>query len=256
MKTPQLQPDFNMKYCILLFSAMVCVGTFHAQQLTEISSQDFVKEMKPVIEKMNQSNSKLKFKKEIYKDLHSNELISSASGIIYNGTGKSFRLENDGITIIQTNEIYVIIDSLENIVQITDPDTNFNPSMALVNFKLEALSKFKLSSYKTAAYTSYKVVPENLGDGTIEYEVDNKSQLIYRFKVAYPPANYFSETIDDETVEEPYAVITYEPMEKIKNPAPVFDLKPYVFLDENGTYQLSDQLVNYELYDARYHSIK
>lgn len=245
-----------MKYGIILMSALIYIGKINAQQLTEISTQDFIKEMNPVIGKMNQSNSKLTFKKEIYRDLHSNELISSASGVVYNGTGKSFRLENDGITIIQTSEIYVIIDSLENIVQLTEPDTNFNPSMALVNFNPESLSRFKLSSYKTPAYTTYRVVPENLGDGTIEYEVDNKSHLIYRFKVAYPPANYFSETIDDETVEEPYAVITYEPIEKIKDPKPLFDLRPYIVLDENGKYKLSDQLVNYELYDARYHPIK
>lgn len=232
------------------------MGTAGAQQLTEISSQDFLKEMKPVIEKMNQSNCKLKFKREVYKDLRTNELLSTGTGVIYYGSGNTFRMENEGITIIQTGDIYVIIDSLENLVQLTDPDKNFSPATAVVNFNLEALSKFKLSYYKTAAYTTYKVIPENLADGTIEYQVDNKSGLIYRFKISYPPANYFSETIDDETVEEPYAVITYEPMEKIKNGSKFFDLTPYLVAGTDGKYVLSDKLINYELYDARYHPIK
>lgn len=245
-----------MKQYLIILTAFVWIGQVSAQQLTEINSGDFIKEMTPVIEKMNQNNCKLRFKREVYKDLRSNELISTTNGVIYHGTDKLFRLENDGITIIQTNEIYVIIDSLENLVQLAEPDTNFNPSMALMNLKMEALSKFKLSYYKTAAYTTYKVVPENPGDGIVEYQVDNKSKMIYRFKVSYPPANYFSENIDDETVEEPYAVITYEPIEKIKNSDQIFNLKPYVVLDENGKYKLSDKLVNYELYDSRYHPIK
>ncbi|WP_343748982.1 hypothetical protein [Fluviicola sp.] len=245
-----------MKGYLAILIAVTWIGNVGAQQLTEISSQDFLKEMKPVIEKMNQSNCKLKFKKEIYKDLRTNELISTSTGVVYYGSGNTFRMENEGVTIIQTGDIYVIIDSLESLVQLTEPDKNFSPAMAVGNFNLEALSKFKLSYYKTTAYTTYKVIPDNLSEGTIEYQVDNKSGLIYRFKVSYPPANYFSETIDDETVEEPYAVVTYEPMEKIKNPAKLFDLAPYVVASGDGKYVLSDKLINYELYDARYHPIK
>lgn len=237
-----------LTFCIVLLS----VGKLNAQQYTEISPELFVKEMKPVIVKMSQSNSKLQFKKEIYKDLHSNELVSSSSGAIYYGTGMSFKMENEGITIIQTNEIYVVIDSSERIVQLAKPDSSFNPAASLMNFKEDALSKFKLSSYKTDNYVSYKVIPENLSEGTIEYQVDRKSNMLYRFKVSYPPANYFSENMDDETLEEPYVVMIYEPIQKLKNPEQFFDLKNILVKKANGEYLLADQLINYELHDSRY----
>jgi len=244
-----------MKQYIILFMLIVFTRS-HAQQLTEISSGDFIREMRPVIEKMNQDNSKLRFKKEVYRDARSNELLSSSVGVIYHGKERSFRMEDGGVTIMQTNDIYLVVDSLDRVIQLAEPDTNFNPSMALMNLKAEALEKFQLSSYKNATFITYKVVPENLMDGTIEYQVDLKSNMIYRFKISYPAANYFSEDLDDETVEEPYAVITYEPLEKIKDPQKLFDLKQYIVPDQEGKYKLSDQLVNYELYDSRYHPIK
>jgi hypothetical protein len=234
--------------------AFICFGRVHAQTYTEISKELFLKEMRPVIEKMSQSNSKLIFKKEIFKDLHSNELISSSTGVIYTGTGKSFRMENEGITIIQTDDIYVVIDSMEQIVQLAKPDSSFNPSASLANFKSDALSKFKLSSFKTDTYISYKVIPENLAEGTIEYQVDRKTNMLYRFKVSYPSANYFSENLDDETLEEPYAVMVYEPLQKIKNPEALFDLSRIIVKQANGEYLLAEQMTNYELHDSRFKS--
>jgi len=249
-----LQQDFNMKLTLTFCLVLVLVGKLNAQQFTEISSELFVKEMKPVIEKMNQHNSRLSFKKEIYKDLHSNELISSSSGTIYYGTGITFRMENEGLTIIQTNEIYVVIDSLQAMVQLAKPDSSFNPAASLMNFKADALSKFKLSSYKTDSYISYKVVPPNLSEGTIEYQVDRKSNVLYRFKVSYPPANYFSENMDDETLEEPYVVMIYEPIQKLKNPEELFDLKHILVKNAGGEYLLADQMTHYELHDSRFQS--
>ncbi len=243
-----------MRIFTTLCIALAFLGKANAQQFTEIPAELFIKEMKPVIAKMNQNNCKLTFKKEIYKDLRSNELVSSSTGVIYYGTGISFRMENEGITLIQTDEIYMVIDSTEHIVQLAEPDSSFNPSAALMNFKTEALSKFKLSSFKTDSYISYKVVPENLSEGIIEYQVDRKSNMLYRFKISYPPGNYFSENMDDETLEEPYAVIIYEPIQKLKNPEAFFDLKHIVVKNAKGEYLLADQMINYELHDSRYHT--
>lgn len=230
----------------------VSVLQLNAQQFKEISSDLFVREMKPVIAKMNQANSRLAFKKEIYKDLHSNELMTASSGVIYYGTGKTFRMENEGITVIQTDDLFVLIDSTEQLVQLATPDTSFNPSASLLNFRTDALLKFKLSSYKTDKYISYKVVPENLADGIIEYQVDLKSNMLYRFKVSYPPANYFSENMEDETLEEPYVIMVYEPIQPLKNPERYFDLKNILVKNAGGEYLLSEQLTNYELHDSRY----
>jgi hypothetical protein len=254
VRTHQLQPDSKMKRYTALCMAFLCFGKFHAQEYTDLSKELFLKEMRPVIEKMSQSNSKLTFRKEIFKDVHSNELISSSKGVIYSGTGKSFRMESDGITIIQSDDIYVLIDSAEHIVQLAKPDSSFNPSASLANFKLEALSKFKLSSFQTDTYSSYKVVPENLSEGIIEYQVDRKTNMLYRFKVSYPPANYFSEDLEDETLEEPYAVMVYEPLQKIKNPEAVFDLSKIIVKQANGDYLLAEQMTNYELHDSRFKS--
>jgi hypothetical protein len=230
----------------------VSVLQLNAQQFKEISSDLFVREMKPVIAKMNQANSRLAFKKEIYKDLHSNELMTASSGVIYYGTGKTFRMENEGVTVIQTDDLFVLIDSTEQLVQLATPDTSFNPSASLLNFRTDALLKFKLSSYKTDKYISYKVVPENLADGIIEYQVDLKSNMLYRFKVSYPPANYFSENMEDETLEEPYVIMVYEPIQPLKNPERYFDLKNILVKKAGGEYLLSEQLTNYELHDSRY----
>lgn len=241
-----------MRLDAALCMVLLCFGKLHAQTYKEISGELFLKEMKPVIEKMSQNNSKIAFKKEIFKDLHSNELISSSSGVIYYGTGKTFRMESEGIKVIQTHEIYVIVDSLEQLVQLSKPDSSFNPSASLANFKLDALSRFKLSSYKADQYISYKVIPENLSEGIIEYQVDRKSNMLYRFKVSYPAANYFSENLEDETLEEPYAVIIYEPIQQIKNPEVLFDLSGIIRKQANGEYLLAEQLTHYELHDSRY----
>lgn len=245
----------NMKTTILfLLSIFSIVGWNFAQEFKEISSESFVKEMTEIVRTMNKDNFKMTFKKEIYKDKVTNELIASTTGYMMHGTGLIYRSQSDGILVIQTDKLNVVIDSAALVVQLSKPDTSFNPAKAMANFNEESLKQFKLYKALAKGYTVYRVMPENLGEGIIEYYVKENGASIYKMIITYPPANYFSENLDDETLEEPYAILIYEPIKALteQERKTVFNLDEILVPIEGGRYMLNDNYKQYELYDSRY----
>lgn len=234
-----------------LFALVIGFSSF-SQKMESITPEVFVREMQPVVAKMNRDNSTIRFKREVYKDLKTKELVSTSSGCLYHGAGMTFRLENDQVTIIQDNSLYLIIDSTAGIIQLSEADTTFNPAGAIANFNTASLEKFQLFRSHSGTFDQYKIIPEDLSEGTIEYFVDTKTQQIYKVSITYPPANYFSENMDDETLEEPFAIVIYEPLKQLVSEGKLFDMSTILLPLGDGRFKLTEAYRDFELYDARY----
>lgn len=241
----------NTYLLIGLFALITGFSSF-SQKMESITPEVFVEEMQPVVAKMNRDNITIRFKREIYKDLKTKELVSTSSGCLYHGAGVTFRLENDQVTIIQDKDLYLIIDSTSGVIQLSGADTTFNPAGAIANFNTESLEKFQLFRAHSGAYDQYKIIPEDLSEGTVEYYVDTKTQQIYKVSITYPPANYFSENMDDETLEEPFAIVIYEPVKQLASNGKLFDMSAILLPLGNGRFKLTEAYRDFELFDARY----
>jgi len=128
--------------------------------------------------------------------------------------------------------------------------------MALSNLTEKNLKDYTVYMFKGDAYTQFKVESKNVGESTLEFFVDNKTKHLYKLSILFPKANYFSEDITDESEEQPFIVLIYEPLTSLKNASKLFDTKNVLIPDEKGRFSLAPSYSNFKLYDSRYEPTK
>lgn len=244
------------KICISFFLLLLAMakGMVYSQSYESISSEQFVKIMTPIVQKLNSDNIKVSYKKDIYQDINTKQLISSTSGYILHGKGLYYKNISEGFVEIQTNQLNVVIDSASSSVQISNPDTLYTHTNAITNFNVENMKKYELYMLNTNNVKQFKIITNNSSEGIIEYFISAKEQTLYKMIITYPRANYFSESIEDETLEEPFAVIIYEPIQELtqyeQNNS--FNLDHILTPVSDKQFKLTDNYSQFKLYDSRY----
>ena len=227
-------------------------GMSAAQTSTVLSSSEFSKEIEPMRMIMNKEMTFIRFKRDIFQDLASNKIIESSSGTLYKGKGLNYKMINGGMTIVQTEKISLVIDSANNVVQINSVDSSLKISNFLTELPANILDNYEFEKISYPAFFVLKATAVKTNDGIMEFYFHAKTKMLYKFVLTFPPANYFSEELDDETLETPTVVIVYEPAQTIKPGEVSFDHSPYIKLNENGKFVLTEKMVGYELIDTRY----
>lgn len=231
------------------FLSLVFFGL--TQKATPISSENFIKEMNLVRKSINLENSKLVFKKSIYRDKQSMEIISEENGQYLRGVGSDYKLMTEGVLVIQTGKIKIMVDSTEEFVQLSHFDSLSFPGNEIVQIPTEYLAQFDLFKSSSATYAMYSMVPkEDGGEGMIDIYVDTKTSRLYRIDISFPKGNYFSEDLEDETEEEPLVSIVYEPIELLKQKLNL-DFSSILIKEEKGNYRLNEQFSSFQFHDAR-----
>jgi hypothetical protein len=223
-----------------------------AQTRTILSSAEFSKEVAPIRTMMNKEMTSIKFKKDVFQDAMTNKLIESGSGILYKGKGLNYKMINNGLLIVQSDQISLVVDSATNIVQINSVDSSLKISNFLANFPTALLDNYEFEKIENPSFFVLKVTNLKTDEGTMEFYFHTKTKMLYKFVMTFPPANYFSEELDDETIETPSVVMVYEPIQTLKQGEVSFDHSPYVTLNENGKFVLTEKMAGYELIDTRY----
>lgn len=223
-----------------------------AQTRTVLSSAEFSKEVAPIRSMMNKEMTFIKFKKDIFQDVATNKLIESSSGILYKGKGLNYKMINNGLLVLQTDKINLVVDSAANIVQINSVDSSLKISNFLADFPTTVLDNYEFEKIVNPTFFVLKATAVKTDEGTMEFYFHSKTKMLYKFILTFPPANYFSEELDDETIETPSVVMIYEPIQTLKPGDGSFDYSPYVKLNENGKFVLTEKMTAYELIDTRY----
>ncbi|WP_341903537.1 hypothetical protein [Fluviicola taffensis] len=244
-----------MKEITLLVCLCLSIGCFSQERKT-LDAKSFNAEMVQLGKKMNAELISVKFKKEIFKDINSSVIIESSSGQIIRGKGLEYKMVNPGMISFQTRNLNVVVDSLERIVIISNVDSTLQQVTQLQQIPADALKGYKLEKIVFPTYYILRAEPENASIGIMEFYVHTQSTELYKLNMFYPPGNYFSESMEDESVESPYLTIIFEPMKKLKETANLISLENILEKTATGEYLLSPKMVGFQLKDSRYKSPK
>lgn len=240
-------------YKILAFG-LICLfqSLGIAQTTAKISGKDFKKEIEPVRLMMNKEYSFIRFKKEVFQDEKTSQPAESSNGVIYRGSGINYKMVNEGVTILHLSNVILIIDSTSRMIQISEPDSVTKTVDLLGEISMEMLQNYEIEKTVFPAYISYKAIPKSAMESTLEFFVDIKSKLLYKLKMTLPEANYFSDNLEDETLEKPYVLMVYEPVQELKKDSNLFSYTSYLRLNESKKFELTEAFSAYELHDSRY----
>ncbi|MNY02319.1 hypothetical protein D3C86_1348890 [compost metagenome] len=145
-----------------------------------------------------------------------------------------------------------MVDSLDKIVYISNIDSSMRQVAQMQQIPLDALKDYKLEKISFPTYYILKAEPKNATIGTLEFYVHTKSTELYKFTIFYPPGNYFSEAMDDESIESPYLSIIFEPMKKLKETSHLISLDDILEKTTSDEYVLSSKMEGFQLKDSRY----
>lgn len=232
--------------------SLVAAGSIHAQTSVKLTSAEFNKEIAPSRALMNRENISIRFKKEIFEDVNSKVLLESSTGMVCRGKDINYKMMNDGLVVVQTDELKVIVDSVNMLIQLGEVESELKSIDFLGDLPLNMLDNYELEKTTYPNHFVFKASPKNADDAIMEMFINNKDKSLYKLVVTMQPANYFSESLSDETLESPYVTIVYEPLQTIKNAEAMITYQPYIQKNQSGKYELTPAFSAYQLHDSRY----
>lgn len=240
-----------MKYSLSIICSFLSFLSI-SQEVKSLDAKSFNSEMALLGKKMNAELVSCKFKKEVFKDINSSVAIESNTGEIIRGKGLEYKMVNPGMISFQTNNLNVVVDSLDKVVYISNVDSSMRQVAQMQQIPLDALKDYKLEKVIFPNYYILKAAPKNATIGTMEFYVHSKTTELYKLNIFYPPGNYFSEALEDETIESPYLTIIFEPMKKLKETSGLISLENILEKNASGDYALSPKMEGFQLKDTRY----
>lgn len=242
----------NILYAFWIFISLVTIGSVSAQTSVKLTSSEFSKVIAPSRSLMNRENISIRFKKEIFEDVNSKVLVESSTGIICRGKDITYKMVNDGLVVVQTDELKVIVDSVNMLIQLGEVESELKSVDFLGDLPLTMLDNYELEKTTYQNHYVLKASPKNADDAIMEMFINNKDKSLYKLVVTMQPANYFSESLSDETLESPCIIIVYEPIQTIKNAESMITYQPYILKNQSGKYELTPAFSAYQLHDSRY----
>lgn len=242
-----------MKKNNLIIVFILFVSTSFCQEFKKISSQEFLTAFEHVTEAYG-DYFQLNYQQEIFLNSTDTVPYYLSKGLYQKGSGNEYKNSTNGQFTVQTSELKIVVDSLEQEVYLLKPDTLLNSSF-ITPFGFEQMfgdfTQIYLSENKTIE--TYKVVFEN---SDFEYEfveikLTKKTDQFLQIKIQLRAANYYAEALEDAVQESPLIVISYSPIKSKSLSATDFQLQNYLSV-EGGKYSLRNNWSDFTLHDLRY----
>ena len=195
-------------------------------------------------------NYSLRYTKTIFRSIEDVEPMEVSTGIFYVGNMAEYRIEEPGTLIIQNKELNLTIDSASNMVYLSEPDEDYLP-MEMRTFMTDSLMDFySFSLLKKKNFHQLTIENKNELSHSIILQVDPVSYEVRKFIYHMPVGNYFSESIDDETVESPVLEIAYNKIKKEKFNVTFFSHEKWIVKDKMPV-ELRKEITQFEINDLR-----
>jgi hypothetical protein len=241
-----------MRHITLIFALSLNIIGF-SQEYELVNNQTVKLEFEKISKKYQSVNFQIDFVKSIYRDSLDNEVMVQTKGKIARGKGYEYRMEENGLIVIQNNHIKVTIDSATQTVSIVKPDTLFK-AIDMGNFLTEeSFENYSFRRMENKGVIRYLIIPKNRLEGITELWIKVNDFSLQKLILSLPKANYFNESLEDETLESPLVVINYQPL-KVLDKISVLELfqQDEWLLEENNKYSLHPSKGMFEIHDLRY----
>lgn len=217
-----------------------------------ISRASFKQDLNKISDASRQENIQLSFEKKVYNDVSLTLPSSSDKGIFYRGLNADYRSESGSIITVQANKLKVSIDTSQKVIVASKTDTlfeNIDFATSISSF----LDQVDTIYVKKGVEKTYQILisESNPNFSAMEITITNKTYAMKKVSLIYKSANYISDQIDDETIEQPKIELIYGKPENIKQPSTLLNWDQWIQIDRQGTLSLQPKFANYELIDTR-----
>lgn len=231
-----------------IFSTLFLVKDIFAQ---EISASEMKTDVLKMAAHFDKENIELRYSKTIYQDKNDSKPMNQTSGVYYAGNSPYYRLEEKNTLTIQNSTYSMTIDSTEQKIFIDRTRADFSPVDLNVYQNDSILNAQKFTKTIKGNYIIYTIQSKEGDNGTIEMYVNQKDFFLYKINFYMPKGNYFQESMDDESIEQPLLVITYNNPKKLSVNDNLFFTSTWLN-SETKPFSLTQFANSYQLIDLRY----
>jgi hypothetical protein len=238
---------------ILAFIALVLSLIGFSQEYKEVENSTVIMEFDKLSKKYQAANFQMTYNKKIYRDSIDIDPMVETKGFITKGQNFQYRMEEKGTIVIQNEHLKMTVDSASQLVTIGRPDSLFKTIdiRAFMDKKAFDTYTFKRIEYKGVIH--YLIVSKNRLEGITELWINAKDFSLQKLVLSLPKANYFNESLEDETLESPLVVIIYQPLKSLDMNALSKQFSQDDWLvNENTKYSLQLSKGMFKLHDLRY----
>ncbi len=214
------------------------------------AKEEFKATMKKVAKVYSAENIKIKYSREIFESASAEIPMESNKGIICIGSKKKYRVEENGTLVIQNEQFKMSVDSTEMLVLISTIDENILSNNIAEMDKDSVLVDYTVQKRFVKNQIIYELTAKNDLSTSITLVLNKTSLEIVSMSYFMPASNYFSETLNDESLEKPVLVIKYEAPEKIKDSPELYVTKNWI-VSNDIPLELTAKAKGFVIYDTR-----
>ena len=223
------------------------------QGYQNVENSKVVQEFDRLSKKYQSTNFQMNYVKKIYRDSMDYEAMVETKGFISKGQNFQYRMEEKGTIVIQNENLKMTVDSASQLVTIGRPDTLFKTIDINAFMDKKAFDNYSFKRMESKGTIRYLIVSKNRLEGITELWISTKDFSLQKLILSLPRANYFNEALEDESMESPLVVITYEPLKMLDKTAVSKQFSQDEWLQiENNKYSLQPSKGTFKLHDLRY----
>lgn len=232
---------------IVLITVSIVLSSFCFTQ--ELSINEVRQKMSDFSNRNSQVGLQLRYEKLIFENYTDSKPIQQSKGKVTVGKGKEYKLEEDGLFIVQNNDQVMTVDSINKVIYFDNTKENFE-LVSLKQYQNDSVvNAHRFYLRHEANYDVISIEAKKIDEGKIELYID-KNQYIYKFIFIMPSGNYVQEDINDQTQERPMYIMTFMPPKTIPVSTSDFSLSTW-FSSTGKTLTLKDNSTDFQLLDLR-----
>lgn len=239
-----------------VFGLLLCLALSQVQAQTyRAVGMDVVqKEFANLSKAYNAENMELRYTKTMYPNIGDQLSATTSKGVIYRGVGNQYRVEEPGTFLVQNQDLKMQVDSANQMVVISKNDSIFT-SVQLE----EMLEKIKEGAYSVLRKEEnklvyYQITPQNKAEGITVICFNPSDGFIRSVQITLPTTNYYMDDLEDQTLETPSILMSYERPQKIQDKN-LFNLNQWLVLNQ-GKVELQPAFAAFKIHDSRLPQIK
>lgn len=239
----------------LAFIAILYFQFSFGQQFIIVSKEEALSDLSRLSKVYSSVNYQLNYDKQIFENKTDVSPILTTSGSIYKGEKHEYRMAEKGTLLIQNNSHKIVVDTALSVVTIDKVDTSFSSISIDQLVNSGQVDQFVFKRKEDKSYLMYQFESSDKSQGITELWIDKKDFTLYRLSLSFPPANYFNEDLEDETLETPILIIFYMKPIALKEKKSLFSTSEWVVKDLNSTnddFLINPLQIGFNLHDLRY----
>lgn len=236
---------------VLTFLTVLMAYAVQAQSLENADASEVYAEFSKVSAIYAKQGYSLSYQRVIYRNAADADPMLTDKGSIFRGKNTEYRSQSTGNLTIQNNEMKIVVDSVQKLVSLFKTDTLFQ-TIDLKKFMDQTVSeRYSFKRELSGNSIHYILIPKSNLEGITEIWINKNDFEITRIEMLLPKANYFSESMDDATLETPRLIFTYDRPKAIDlAKTKLFDCSA-IIEKKNNEWFLVPSVTGYTLHDSR-----